>query len=187
MAVAASGAVPTASATAATAAALPLLVIVPRHPQRFDEVARLIEGRGLRLQRRSDDADVAAKTQVWLGDSMGEMFGYYAAADVAFVGGSLLDFGSQNPIEPCAVGTPLLLGPSTYNFARVSADALAGGAARQAADATEIVAAALHLLGEPRERQSLREAGIAFAARHRGATARTMALVEKLMPAPDRS
>jgi 3-deoxy-D-manno-octulosonic-acid transferase len=160
-----------------------LLAIVPRHPQRFDEVARLVEGLGLRLQRRSDNAAVAAATQVWLGDSMGEMFGYYAAADVAFIGGSLLDFGSQNPIEAAACGTPVLLGPSTYNFAQVTDDALAGGAALQAGGAAEIVAAAMRLLQEPQARQAMREAGIAFAERQRGATARTVALVEKLIPA----
>lgn len=161
----------------------PVLAIVPRHPQRFDEVARLIEASGLRAQRRSDNEAVAADTQVWLGDSMGEMFGYYAAADVAFIGGSLLDNGSQNPIEPCAVGTPVLIGTSTYNFAQVSKDALACGAARQVVGAAAIVAAATRLLQSPQERQQMREAGLAFAARQRGATARTMELVENLNPA----
>jgi 3-deoxy-D-manno-octulosonic-acid transferase len=159
-----------------------LLAIVPRHPQRFDEVARLVASRGLRLQRRSDNAAIATDTQVWLGDSMGEMFGYYAAADVAFIGGSLLDFGSQNPIEPCAVGTPVLLGASTYNFSQVAADALACGAARQGRTAQEIVSAALKLLQASDERREMHEAAVAFAARHRGATSRTLALVETLIP-----
>ena len=158
-----------------------LLVIVPRHPQRFDEVAALVEARGLRLQRRSDDATVAAATQVWLGDSMGEMFGYYAAADVAFIGGSLLDFGSQNLIEACAVGTPVLLGPSTYNFAEAAKDAIACGAAAQCGSGEEIVAAAMRLLAAPEERRKMREAGLAFAARHRGATARTLELITRAM------
>ncbi len=83
-----------------------LVVIVPRHPQRFDEVAALIEKHGLRMQRRSANAAIAAETQVVLGDSMGEMFAYYAACDVAFIGGSLLPFGGQNLIEACAVGVP---------------------------------------------------------------------------------
>jgi 3-deoxy-D-manno-octulosonic-acid transferase len=161
-------------------AAPPLLVIVPRHPQRFDAVAQLVEAQGLCLQRRSDNAVVAAGTQVWLGDSMGEMFGYYAAADVAFIGGSLLDNGSQNPIEPCAVGTPVLIGTSTYNFALVSKDALACGAARQVVGAAAIVAAATSLLASPLERQQMREAGMAFAARQRGATARTMELLTRV-------
>jgi len=158
-----------------------LLMIVPRHPQRFDEVAALIESRGLQLQRRSDEKSVAADTSVWLGDSMGEMFAYYAAADVAFIGGSLLDFGSQNLIEACAVGTPVLLGPSTYNFAEAAKDAVACGAAMRIGTAEEIVTAASRLLADPAQRQKMHDAGLTFAARHRGATQRTMALVEKLI------
>ena len=168
-----------AGGTASTA----LLVIVPRHPQRFDEVARLIETRGLKLQRRSDDQPVAAETQVWLGDSMGEMFAYYTAADVAFVGGSLLDFGSQNLIEPCTVGTPVLLGPSTFNFPDAAHHALAAGAARQYADATALIMEAVRLLAAPDDREKMGQAGRALTAQHRGATARTMALIERFIPA----
>lgn len=168
-----------AGATAGNA----LLIIVPRHPQRFDEVARLVEARGLKLQRRSDDALVAADTQVWLGDSMGEMFAYYAAADLAFVGGSLRDFGCQNLIEPCAVGTPVLIGPSTFNFAEAARAALAAGAARQVGDAGELVAQALTLFDDDTARVAMGEAGRAFAARHRGATQRTLALIENFIPA----
>jgi 3-deoxy-D-manno-octulosonic-acid transferase len=158
-----------------------LLVIVPRHPQRFAEVAALVEGHGFSMQRRSDGAPVAAATQVWLGDSMGEMFAYYGAADVAFVGGSLLDFGCQNLIEPCAVGTPVMLGPSTYNFAEAARDALACGAAQQCATADGIVGVAKALLADDAARGRMREAGLAFAARHRGATQRTLALVDRLL------
>ncbi len=163
-----------------------LLAIVPRHPQRFDEVARLVEAHGLALQRRSDDRAIEAATQVWLGDSMGEMFAYYAAArvdGVAFVGGSLLDFGCQNLIEACAAGTPVLVGPSTYNFADAARDALAAGAARQVEDAGELVAQVLALLGNPAARQAMAEAGRAFAARHQGATASTLNLIERFIPA----
>jgi 3-deoxy-D-manno-octulosonic-acid transferase len=160
-----------------------LLIIVPRHPQRFDEVARLIESRGLKLQRRGDDLPVTADTQVWLGDSMGELFAYYATADVAFVGGSLLDFGSQNLIEPCAVGVPVLIGPSTFNFAEAARDALSVGAARQYPDAAALVNAAMSLLGNATERESKGQAGRAFAAQHRGATQKTLALIERFIPA----
>jgi 3-deoxy-D-manno-octulosonic-acid transferase len=156
----------------------PLLAIVPRHPQRFEEVARLIEARGFRLQRRSDAQPVAAATQVWLGDSMGEMFAYYVAADVACVGGSLLPFGSQNLIEPCAVGTPVLIGPSTFNFAEAAQAALAAGAARQVADAGALVEQALALLADQPARAAMDAAGRVFSAEHRGATARTLALLE---------
>ncbi|RLJ68016.1 lipid IV(A) 3-deoxy-D-manno-octulosonic acid transferase [Sulfurisoma sediminicola] len=167
----------------AAADATALLVIVPRHPQRFDEVAALVASRGLRLQRRSDEVAVGADTQVWLGDSMGEMFPYYAAADVAFVGGSLLPYGSQNLIEAAACGTPVLLGPSTYNFAEAARGAIACGAVRQCETAEEIAAAAAGLLENAGESRRMREAGLAFVARHRGATQRTLALIEKLNPA----
>ncbi|MCZ2175307.1 MAG: 3-deoxy-D-manno-octulosonic acid transferase, partial [Burkholderiales bacterium] len=119
-----------------------LLVVVPRHPQRFEEVAALAAKAGFAVQRRSENAPVAAQTQVLLGDSMGELFAYYAACDVAFVGGSLLDYGSQNLIEACAVGRPVLIGPSTYNFSHAAEQALECGAARQIGSAEELLEAA---------------------------------------------
>jgi 3-deoxy-D-manno-octulosonic-acid transferase len=158
-----------------------VLVIVPRHPQRFAEVAALVEARGLSLQRRSAARPVDANTRVWLGDSMGEMFAYYAAADVAFVGGSLLPYGSQNLIEACAVGTPVLLGPSTFNFAAAAADAIEAGAAKQVRDADELLAMAGELLGDAPRRRAMGDAGRAFAERHRGATARTLELIGKFL------
>lgn len=169
------------SASGKTHAAL--LVIVPRHPQRFDAVARLIESRGMKLQRRSDDLPVAHDTQVWLGDSMGELFAYYTAADVAFIGGSLLDFGSQNLIEPCTVGVPVLIGPSTFNFVEAASGALAAGAARQVGNAGDLVEQALVLLDDAAARQSMSQAGRAFTAQHRGATQRTLQLIERFSPA----
>ncbi len=160
-----------------------VLVIAPRHPQRFDAVAELVRRAGLRLQRRSDGQPLAAETDVWLADSMGEMFAGYAAADVVIMGGSLLDFGSQNLIEPCAVGRPVLLGPSTYNFAQAAADALAAGAAQQCTDADAVVAAALALLDDGLRRERMGIAGLAFTERHRGATARTVSWIEALLAA----
>lgn len=163
-----------------------LLVIVPRHPQRFDEVAGLVASRGLCLQRRSEaTAETAAlrpETQVLLGDSMGEMFAYYAASDIAFIGGSLLDYGSQNLIEACAVGVPLLLGASTHNFAEAAEAALACGAARRIDDADGIMTATAELLGDAAARKRMGEAGKAFAARHRGASQRMLELVGKFLP-----
>lgn len=162
-----------------------LLVLVPRHPQRFDEVAALAAARGFRVLRRSEDGPLPPDAEVWIGDSLGEMFAYYAAArdnGVAFVGGSLLPYGSQNLIEACAVGVPVLIGPSTYNFAQAAADALAAGAARQVTDAEELVGAAAGLLADAEGRRRMGEAGRAFAERHRGATARTVALVERFIP-----
>ncbi|MBI2294722.1 MAG: lipid IV(A) 3-deoxy-D-manno-octulosonic acid transferase [Betaproteobacteria bacterium] len=158
-----------------------LTVIVPRHPQRFEEVAELVRRRGLTVQRRSDNAAIAAHTQLVVGDSMGEMFAYYAACDVAFVGGSLAPYGAQNLIEACAVGTPALIGPSTYNFAQAAEEAVRCGAAVQVADADALVREAARLLGDGAARRRMGEAGRAFWAAHRGATARTMAIVERLL------
>jgi 3-deoxy-D-manno-octulosonic-acid transferase len=154
-----------------------LLVIVPRHPQRFDEVARLVAEHGFALQRRSENAAVAATTEVLLGDSMGEMFAYYAAADLAFIGGSLLDFGSQNLIEAAACSTPILIGPSTRNFAEAAREALACGAALPIRDADDLVTRVTALLADEQARRQMGEAGRAFAERHRGATARTLELL----------
>ncbi len=155
-----------------------LLVVVPRHPQRFGEVAALAARAGFAVQRRSENAPVAARTQVLIGDSMGELFAYYAACDVAFVGGSLLDYGSQNLIEACAVGRPVLIGPSTYNFSHAAEQALECGAARQIGTAAELLEEAGELFADEAARQRMGEAGRAFAARHRGATAQTVELIE---------
>ncbi|MDZ4255611.1 MAG: lipid IV(A) 3-deoxy-D-manno-octulosonic acid transferase [Sulfuritalea sp.] len=154
-----------------------LLVIVPRHPQRFDEVARLATERGFDVQRRSDNAAVAASTRILIGDSMGEMFAFYAASDIAFIGGSLLDFGSQNLIEAGACGTPILIGPSTRNFAEAAREAIVCGAARPIADANDLVLQVLGLLADDASRRAMGAAGRAFAERHRGATARTLDLI----------
>ena len=150
-----------------------LLVIVPRHPQRFEEVARLIEARGLAYARRSAAGAVAPAARVVLGDSMGELYAYYAAADVAFVGGSLLPFGGQNLIEACAVGRPVLVGPHTFNFAQATAAAVAAGACRRVADVSELIEAAADLLTDPDGAERMALAGTAFATAHRGAARKT--------------
>jgi len=154
-----------------------LLVIVPRHPQRFDEVAALIAARGLRLQRRSAGAPLAADTAVLLGDSMGEMFMYYAACDVVLMGGSFLPYGAHSLIEPCALGRAVIIGPSTYNFAEAADAAVAAGAAVRVDDAKEAVAVALQLAADPARLQHMAAAGMEFTAAHRGATQRVLALL----------
>jgi 3-deoxy-D-manno-octulosonic-acid transferase len=160
-----------------------LLVIVPRHPQRFDTVASLATAKGCKVCRRSEDGAVPVDAEVWIGDSMGEMFAYYAAADIAFVGGSLRDFGSQNLIEPCAVGTPVLIGPSTFNFPDAARQALDCGAAQAVGDARELITVATALLEDTNRRAAMGVAGKLFTAQHRGATARNMALIERFIPA----
>jgi 3-deoxy-D-manno-octulosonic-acid transferase len=162
--------------------ALPLLVIVPRHPTRFDSVEALLRARGLRWQRRSADQPLAEDCQVLLGDSMGEMAAYFRACDLAFIGGSLLPFGGQNLIEACAAGVPVLLGPHTYNFSQVSTQALQDGAARRVEDASELWQQALRLSQDPVQRQQMGQAGIRFCAAHQGASGRLMALIARHLP-----
>jgi 3-deoxy-D-manno-octulosonic-acid transferase len=114
---------------------------------------------------------------------MGEMFAYYAAADIAFVGGSLLPFGGQNLIEACAVGTPVLIGPHTYNFTLAAEEAVKAGAAKRVADATELAHVLQELLQHAPQRQAMRQAGLAFNQQHAGATNRLLKLIEKFIPA----
>ena len=158
-----------------------LLLIVPRHPQRFDDVARLVQSRGLTLARRSAQGPVAPDVDVLLGDSMGEMFAYYAACDCAFIGGSLLPLGGQNLIEACALGKPVLIGEHTFNFAQATDEAVAAGAAWRARDAGHMLQLAGALLQDAPERARMGERASAFADRHRGATARTVELLRRLI------
>jgi 3-deoxy-D-manno-octulosonic-acid transferase len=166
-------------AFAAAAPAEVLLVLVPRHPQRFDEVARLVGAAGLSYVRRSAETPPDAATRVLLGDSLGELFAYYAACDVAFVGGSLAPLGGQNLIEAASVGRPVLVGPHTFNFEEATRRAIKAGAARRVHDAADCMAQTLALLADASARARMGEAGLAFAARHCGAAARTAALVPK--------
>ncbi|HKU70754.1 MAG TPA: lipid IV(A) 3-deoxy-D-manno-octulosonic acid transferase [Burkholderiales bacterium] len=154
-----------------------LTVVVPRHPQRFDEVAHMLQARGVAFQRRSDGTAVSASTRVLLGDSMGEMFAYYAASDVVFVGGSLLPFGSHNLIEPCAAGKPVLVGPSTYNFSEAAELAVQAGAAIQVPDAATLAQEAGRLLRDAAAAERMSRAALAFANTHRGATAKVMEML----------
>ena len=164
-----------------------LLVIVPRHPQRFDEVAALLAARDIAFQRRSENIPIRAQTRVVLGDSMGEMFAYYGAADVAIIGGSLLPYGGQNLIEACALGVPVIIGPHTYNFAQVAQDAIAAGAALRVGDANAALVQANGLLEDALIKNQMCDATLKFAAAHRGAVERTMAAIEgKLLDSCER-
>jgi 3-deoxy-D-manno-octulosonic-acid transferase len=158
-----------------------LLVLVPRHPQRFDEVARLVGRSGLKLQRRSSNEPVMADTRVWLGDSMGEMYAYYAAADTALIGGSWEKLGGQNPIEATAVGCPVVVGPHTFNFKAVCEQAIEAGAALRANNLEDGLKLALEIIHSPARRTTMGEAGRDFARSHRGATTRTLALLAPLL------
>ena len=158
-----------------------LLVIVPRHPQRFSEIAEMLVKRGLRYQRRSENKAVAADVQVVLGDSMGEMFAYYAAADIAYIGGSLLPFGGQNLIEACAVGTPVLIGPHTFNFSDATKLAIEAGAAVRVKDADELFMTVWRLLNDAGALAEMSQQGMRFVAAHQGATNKAMTVVDKVM------
>jgi len=149
-----------------------LLVLVPRHPQRFDEVAESARARGFGVARRSDERPIGADIAVLVGDSMGEMLAYYAAADVVIVGGSLLDFGAQNLIEAAATGRPVVVGPSTYNFDEAARAAIAAGAARQVRSAEEALAAARKISADAATRRDMGAKALAFVQAHRGAVGR---------------
>jgi 3-deoxy-D-manno-octulosonic-acid transferase len=151
-----------------------LTVIVPRHPQRFAEVGALLDRHGFRFQRRSENRAIAPETDVVLGDSMGEMFAYYEACDIAFIGGSLLPFGGQNLIEACAVGKPVLIGPHTWNFMQVSEFAVASGAAVRVQDAAELAQTLQNLLSHPDQMIEIGHAGQIFVSANRGATERAL-------------
>jgi 3-deoxy-D-manno-octulosonic-acid transferase len=161
------------AARAGDTAPAPLLLVVPRHPQRFDEVAALVRDAGFALSRRSQWAadrpgpqDAAA--DVWLGDSMGEMPAYYSLADLALLGGSFAPLGGQNLIEAAACGCPVLMGPHTFNFAQAAELSLAAGAALRVADWSEAVTRARELVGSP-ALATMAAAARRFAAAHRGA------------------
>lgn len=166
---------------AADKPAAALLAIVPRHPQRFDEVEKLAKARGLRVERRSRLEAGLEGADVLLGDSMGEMFAYYAACDCAFIGGSLMPLGGQNLIEACALGKPVLVGEHTFNFAQATDEAVADGAALRVPDADALMAAALRLLEDGAARSAMGAHALAFAGRHRGATLRTVELLRRLI------
>jgi 3-deoxy-D-manno-octulosonic-acid transferase len=155
-----------------------LFAIVPRHPQRFDEVARLAESKGFKVARRSDGAAIDADTRVLLGDSIGEMLAYYAASDVVIMGGSLLDFGGQNLIEACAVGRPVIVGPHTYNFSEASKGAIAAGAALRVRDAYEAMQAAALLASDGPRREAMGRKALEFVTAHRGAVGRIVEWID---------
>jgi 3-deoxy-D-manno-octulosonic-acid transferase len=158
-------------------------LLVPRHPQRFDEVAAMVAQAGFSVSRRSAwNEEAPAPADVWIGDSLGEMALYYAMADVALLGGSFAQLGGQNLIEAAACGCPVVMGPHTFNFSEAAELAQQAGAARRVADMEEGVRVALELARDPAARSEAAQAGARFAAAHRGAAARTAQAVLALLP-----
>ncbi|WP_347556643.1 3-deoxy-D-manno-octulosonic acid transferase [Robbsia sp. KACC 23696] len=167
-----------------------LLILVPRHPQRFNEVHALASAR-YKTVRRSEWAEGAPSraprdvlpedVDVLIGDSMGELPAYYGASDLAFIGGSLVPTGGQNLIEAAAAGTPVLVGPHTYNFTQASANAIGVGAAMRVATPDALGDAVASLLRDHSRRQAMGLAARQFAEKDRGATARTVAFLAEFL------
>lgn len=158
-----------------------LLLVAPRHPERFKPFAAACRAFGFRTLTRSEEGGADPNCQCFVADSMGELLAFYAAADVAFVGGSLVPVGGHNLLEPAALARPVIVGPQTFNFAEVTEDLIAAGAAMRIADAEELGPAVVRLLSRDVERRSMGEAARAVMERERGAVARTMAIVEGVL------
>ena len=158
-----------------------LLVLVPRHPQRFDAVAGEIERAGFRCARRSLGMTHIDTVDVLLGDSMGEMAAYYSFCDIAIIGGSFLPLGGQNLIEACALGKPVIMGPSTFNFAGTVQLARDAGAMLQVADAPEAMRVAHQLMRDDARRKNMSDSGFKLIDANRGATEKTLALIVSVL------
>ncbi len=160
-----------------------LLVLVPRHPERFDRVAALAARQGMAPVRRSTAAACGPEQAVFLGDTMGELPIFIAAADATFMGGSLVPVGGHNLLEAAAAGVPVAIGPHAFNFAQITALLVEEGAAVQVADAEELASLMGDWLGNAAARARIGEKGRRVVERNRGALARLIALVETLDPA----
>lgn len=154
-----------------------LLILVPRHPERFDAVYALAQSRGFEIIRRTDEKNITPKVQVLLGDSMGEMQLYYESADIAFVGGSLVDTGCQNIIEPAALGLPVITGPSLYNFKGVSDILVKGGAMRVVQTPQELAQVVLELLKDKSSLEKMSLHARSVVKKNQGASERLMRLI----------
>ncbi len=160
-----------------------LLMLVPRHPERFEKVAQLCRQRGFSVVTRSSGQLCEASHSVYLGDSMGELATFYQAVDVAFVGGSLVDKGGQNIMEPASLGLPVVFGPSMYNFAAISELMLCEQAAVRVDDAVALAGQVVAWLGDASERARVGENGRRVVAENRGATAKLVKIIQAVLPA----
>ena len=158
-----------------------LLVLVPRHPQRFAAVRDMVRQQDIRVISRTDGAACDASTKVYLGDTMGELMLFYAASDVAFVAGSLVPVGGHNLLEPAALGLPLLSGPHVFNAQEIADMFVAKGACRLVHDAEELATAVESWLADPAAASRMGDVGREILERNRGSLARLMATIEPLM------
>jgi 3-deoxy-D-manno-octulosonic-acid transferase len=160
-----------------------LTVIVPRHPQRFDEVGALIKNTGFSYVRRSNLlAPLNKNLKVVLGDSMGELFTYYAACDFTFIGGSLLPFGGQNLIEAATMAKPILIGSHTFNFANATETAVNAGAAIRVKNVAELRQQIQFLMENEAKRTQMQQAALQFSQAATGASAKTMQIIAPFLP-----
>ncbi|QZP27310.1 lipid IV(A) 3-deoxy-D-manno-octulosonic acid transferase [Pseudomonas mosselii] len=150
-----------------------LLILVPRHPERFAAVHELCAGQFTTVRRSNGDT-VTAQTQVLLGDTMGELLFLYALADIAFVGGSLVATGGHNPLEPAALALPVLMGPHVFNFLEISAMLREAGALQQVDDAEGLAGAVRRLVELPQDARRMGEAGRAVMQANQGALQRLL-------------
>ncbi|WP_313740340.1 lipid IV(A) 3-deoxy-D-manno-octulosonic acid transferase [Pseudomonas sp.] len=157
-----------------------LLILVPRHPERFDAVAAQCR-EGFTSVRRSSGEPVLAQTQVLVGDSMGELLFLYALADIAFVGGSLVERGGHNPLEPAALRLPVLMGPHVFNFLEIGAMLREAGALQQVEDAQGLAEAVQRLLDSPQEAQRMGRQGLAVMQANQGALRRLLESLGRLL------
>jgi 3-deoxy-D-manno-octulosonic-acid transferase len=158
-----------------------LLVLVPRHPQRFDAVAAMLSRHGVRFDRHSSRQPVHADSRVLLVDAMGELTALYAAADVAFVGGSLVPIGGHNLLEPAALGVPVITGPYTANSAEIAGQLIASGGAVEVSDSAALAEVLRRLFADPEERKKMGWRAREFVERHRGSLARLLSLLDPLL------
>ncbi len=162
-----------------------LLLLVPRHPERFDKVAELIAKQGFSVARRSQQQSVDAAIEVFLGDSMGELLLWLALADVAFIGGSLVNVGGHNPLEPAALSVPMVTGPTMFNFQQITDILVEAGALKQAANSAEIATVVIDWLKNSNEKRQAGTAGAKVVAANRGALAKHLAIIDKLLGQSD--
>jgi 3-deoxy-D-manno-octulosonic-acid transferase len=151
-----------------------LLILVPRHPERFNSVFELCRQQGFATVRRSSAEAVTAGTSVLLGDTMGELLFLYALADTAFVGGSLVPNGGHNLLEPAALAKPVLSGPHLFNFLEIAAQLRSAGALQEVEDAQGLALAVQRLFELPRDAQRMAEAGLKVMRANQGALQRLL-------------
>jgi 3-deoxy-D-manno-octulosonic-acid transferase len=173
------------AAQSAQAPGSPLLVMAPRHPERFAAVAAWLERQDLRCQRRSALADgeaLAPDTEVLLVDTLGELLGWYAAGDAAFVGGSLVPVGGHNLLEPAALARPVLTGPYSFNSPEAARLLERADALVRVRDAATLAAAVATLLEDPRRAKAQGARAALAVEANRGAAQRSLEALERLVP-----